>query len=120
MEYGKFGSTGLEVSRLCLGCMTFGDPDRGAHAWTLREEVSRPLIKQALELGVTFFDTANIYSDGTSEEIVGRALKDFARRDEIVLATKVWGRMRPGPNGAGLSRKAVLAQQFSFWPWGAI
>jgi len=110
MEYGKFGSTGLEVSRLCLGCMTFGDPDRGAHAWTLREEVSRPLIKQALELGITFFDTANIYSDGTSEEIVGRALKDFARRDEIVLATKVWGRMRPGPNGAGLSRKAILAE----------
>jgi aryl-alcohol dehydrogenase (NADP+) len=110
MEYGKFGSTGLEVSRLCLGCMSFGEPDRGAHAWTLREDVSRPLIKQALELGFTFFDTANIYSDGTSEEIVGRALKDFARRDEIVLATKVWGRMRPGPNGAGLSKKAVLAE----------
>jgi aryl-alcohol dehydrogenase (NADP+) len=90
--------------------MTFGEPDRGAHAWTLREEASRALIKQALELGVTFFDTANIYSDGTSEEIVGRALKDFARRDEIVLATKVWGRMRPGPNGAGLSRKVILAE----------
>lgn len=110
MEYSKFGLTGLEVSRLCLGCMTFGEPDRGAHAWTLREEASRPLIKQALELGVTFFDTANIYSDGTSEQILGRALKDFARRDEIVLATKVWGRMRPGPNGAGLSRKAILAE----------
>ena len=110
MDYCKFGSTGLEVSRLCLGCMTFGEPERGAHLWTLKEDASRALIKQALELGVTFFDTANVYSDGTSEEIVGRALRDFARREEVVLATKVWGRMRPGPNGAGLSRKAILAE----------
>ncbi|MQT13906.1 aldo/keto reductase [Segnochrobactrum spirostomi] len=110
MDYVKFGSTGLEVSRLCLGCMTYGEPDRGNHAWTLTEEASRPLIRQALELGINFLDTANVYSDGTSEEIVGRAIKDFARRDEIVLATKVFSRMRPGPNGAGLSRKAIFAE----------
>src|SRR6059058_2343690 len=99
MEYVKFGRTGLEVSRLCLGCMTYGVPDRGAHPWTLTEEASQPLIRQALDLGINFFDTANVYSDGTSEEIVGRALRDFAPRDEIVLATKVHGRMRPDPNG---------------------
>ncbi|KRD19395.1 MULTISPECIES: aldo/keto reductase [unclassified Streptomyces] len=110
MQYVKLGSTGLDVSRICLGCMTYGVPDRGTHEWTLDEEASRPLIRQALEAGVTFFDTANVYSDGTSEEIVGRALRDFARRDEIVLATKVHGRMRPGPNGAGLSRKAILSE----------
>jgi 1-deoxyxylulose-5-phosphate synthase len=110
MEFGKFGSTGLEVSAICLGCMTFGEPDRGNHAWTLEEEDSRPLIRQALDLGINFFDTANVYSDGSSEEIVGRALKDFVRRDEVVLATKVMGRMRPGPNGAGLSRKAIFAE----------
>ncbi len=110
MKYIKLGDTGLEVSRLCLGCMTFGDPQRGPHAWTLPEEQSRPLIRQAIELGFNFFDTANVYSDGSSEEIVGRALKDFARRDEIALATKVHGRMHPGPNGAGLSRKAILAE----------
>ena len=110
MDYVKLGRTGLDVSRLCLGCMTYGIPDRGTHAWTLGEEASRPLIKQALDLGINFFDTANVYSDGTSEEIVGRALKDFARRDELVIATKVHGRMRPGPNGAGLSRKAILAE----------
>ncbi|MET7656426.1 aldo/keto reductase [Streptomyces sp. NPDC005486] len=110
MQYVKLGSTGLDVSRICLGCMTYGLPDRGAHEWTLDEEASRPLLRQALEAGVTFFDTANVYSDGTSEEIVGRALRDFARRDEIVLATKVHGRMRPGPNGAGLSRKAILSE----------
>jgi aryl-alcohol dehydrogenase-like predicted oxidoreductase len=110
MEFGNFGSTGLEVSAICLGCMTFGDPGRGNHAWTLEEKDSRPLIRQALELGINFFDTANVYSDGSSEEIVGRALKDFARRDEIVLATKVMGRMRPGANGAGLSRKAIFAE----------
>ena len=106
MQYVKLGSTGLDVSRICLGCMTYGLPDRGAHEWTLDEEASRPLIRQALDAGINFFDTANVYSDGTSEEIVGKALRDFARRDEIVLATKVHGRMRPGPNGAGLSRKA--------------
>ncbi|MHC5908733.1 aldo/keto reductase [Streptomyces sp. S6] len=110
MQYVKLGSTGLDVSRICLGCMTYGLPDRGTHEWTLDEEASRPLIRQALDAGINFFDTANIYSDGTSEEIVGKALADFAVRDEIVLATKVHGRMRPGPNGAGLSRKAILTE----------
>ncbi|GGV66212.1 MULTISPECIES: aldo/keto reductase [Streptomyces] len=110
MQYVKLGSTGLDVSRICLGCMTYGVPDRGAHEWTLDEDASRPLIRQALEAGINFFDTANVYSDGTSEEIVGRALRDFARRDEIVLATKVHGRMRPGPNGGGLSRKAIMTE----------
>ena len=110
MEYVKFGKTGLEVSRLCLGCMTYGAPDRGSHSWTLDEEKSRPLIKQAFELGINFLDTANVYSDGTSEEIVGRAIKDFSRREDVVLATKVFNRMRPGPNGAGLSRRAIFAE----------
>ncbi|MEV6961143.1 aldo/keto reductase [Streptomyces sp. NPDC051207] len=110
MQYVKLGSTGLDVSRICLGCMTYGLPDRGVHEWTLDEAASRPLIRQALDAGITFFDTANVYSDGTSEEIVGRALRDFARRDEIVLATKVHGRMRPGPNGGGLSRKAIMTE----------
>ncbi|WP_330286006.1 aldo/keto reductase [Streptomyces sp. NBC_00576] len=110
MQYVKLGSTGLDVSRICLGCMSYGLPDRGNHEWTLDEEASRPLIRQALDAGINFFDTANVYSDGTSEEIVGRALADFARRDEIVLATKVHGRMRPGPNGGGLSRKAILSE----------
>ena len=108
MEYVKFGGTGLEVSKICLGCMTFGDPGRGNHAWTLGEEESRTIIKHALDLGINFLDTANTYSDGSSEEIVGRALKDYARREDIVLATKVFNRMRPGPNGAGLSRKAIF------------
>ncbi len=110
MDYTKLGSTGLDVSRICLGCMSFGVPERGNHEWTLDEDASRPLIRQALEAGINFFDTANVYSDGTSEEIVGRALREFADRDQIVLATKVHGRMRPGPNGAGLSRKAILAE----------
>ena len=110
MDYVSFGSTGLKVSRLCLGCMTYGVPERGNHPWTLGEEASRPLIRQALEAGINFFDTANVYSDGTSEEIVGRALKDFSSRDDVVIATKVHGRMRPGPNGAGLSRRAILAE----------
>jgi 1-deoxyxylulose-5-phosphate synthase len=110
MEYTRLGNTGLEVSRIALGCMTYGEPDRGSHPWSLGEEASRPFIKEALESGITFFDTANVYSAGSSEEIVGRALKDFADREEIVLATKVHGRMRPGPNGAGLSRKAILAE----------
>ena len=110
MEYVKFGSTGLEVSRVCLGCMTYGAPDRGNHTWTLDEEKSRPLIRQALEAGINFLDTANVYSDGSSEEIVGRAIRDFSRREDIVLATKVFNRMRPGPNGAGLSRKAIMAE----------
>jgi aryl-alcohol dehydrogenase-like predicted oxidoreductase len=110
MEYVKFGRTGLGVSRLCIGCMTYGVPSRGLHPWSLDEEQSRPLIKQAVELGINFFDTANVYSDGTSEEILGRALKDFTRREDIVIATKVNSRMRPGPNGAGLSRKAILGE----------
>ena len=110
MEYVKFGKTGLGVSRVCIGCMTYGIPDRGRHPWTLDEEKSRPLIKQAVELGINFFDTANVYSDGTSEEILGRALKEFTRREDVVIATKVHGRMRPGPNGAGLSRKAIFGE----------
>ena len=110
MEYTTLGATGLEVSRICLGCMSFGAPDRGNHSWTLPEEHSRPLIKQALDLGINFLDTANVYSDGHSEEIVGRALKDFVKRDDVVLATKVYSRMRKGPNGAGLSRKAILSE----------
>lgn len=110
MDYVRFGSTGLEVSRLCLGCMTYGVPERGTHPWTLNEDASRPLIRQALDAGINFFDTANTYSDGTSEEIVGRALRDFVKRDDIVLATKVYNRMRPGPNGQGLSRKAIFAE----------
>jgi 1-deoxyxylulose-5-phosphate synthase len=108
MDYVKLGHTGLEVSRICLGCMTFGVPDRGPHPWTLDAEKSRPILKRALDLGINFFDTANVYSDGTSEEIVGAALKDFAARQEVVIATKVHGRMHPGPNGAGLSRRAIL------------
>ena len=110
MEYVRLGQTGLEASRICLGCMSFGVPERGNHPWSLIEADSRPIIKRALEGGINFFDTANVYSDGTSEEIVGRALKDFARRDEIVVATKVNGRMRPGPNGRGLSRRAILGE----------
>ncbi len=107
-HFVTLGRTGLQVSRICLGCMSFGEPDRGGHSWTLDEESSRPFVRHAVEAGINFFDTANVYSAGSSEEIVGRALADFARRDEIVLATKVHGRMRPGPGGAGLSRKAVL------------
>src|SRR5436309_11258442 len=110
MEYVKLGRTGLEVSRICLGCMSYGVPDRGNHAWSIDEAESRPFIKRALEGGINFFDTANRYSLGSSEEILGRAIKDFARRDEVVIATKVHGRMRPGPNGAGLSRKAIFAE----------
>jgi len=108
VKYKNLGSTGMKVSELCLGCMTYGVPERGDHPWTLPEEQSRPLIRQAVELGVNFFDTANAYSDGTSEEILGRALKDFTRRDEVVLATKVYFPMSNGPNGMGLSRKAIF------------
>jgi aryl-alcohol dehydrogenase-like predicted oxidoreductase len=110
MDYVKLGRTGLEVSRICLGCMSYGVKDRGAHTWTLPEEESREHIKHALDLGINFFDTANVYSDGTSEEIVGKALNDFTKRENVVLATKVHGRMRPGPNGAGLSRKAIMQE----------
>jgi 1-deoxyxylulose-5-phosphate synthase len=110
MEYTKLGNTGMDVSRICLGCMGFGDAQRWTHKWVLNEENSRPVIQKALELGINFFDTANVYSMGASEEITGRALKDFAKRDEIVLATKVWGKMADGPNGGGLSRKAILSE----------
>lgn len=110
MDYVRLGNTGLEVSRICLGCMGFGDADRWVHTWVLDEERSRPVIKHALELGINFFDTANVYSIGKSEEILGRALKDFVQRDEVVIATKVYSRMREGPNGAGLSRKAILSE----------
>jgi len=110
VEYVKLGRTGLDVSRICLGCMSFGDPGRGGHPWSLDEEASRPLIRQAVEAGVNFFDTANVYSLGSSEEITGRALRDFARRDEIVLATKVFSTMRDEPNGTGLSRKAIMTE----------
>src|ERR1700733_7017708 len=112
MNYVKLGSTGLEVSRICLGCMSYGQATTGMMVWpwTLSEEESRPFIKRALELGVNFLDTANIYSDGQSEAVLGRAIRDFTRRDEVVIATKVWGPVRPGPNGRGLSRKAILSE----------
>jgi aryl-alcohol dehydrogenase-like predicted oxidoreductase len=109
MEHTRLGTSGLRVSTVILGCMSFGVPGRGAHEWTLDEEASRPFIRRALEQGITTFDTADVYSDGTSEEIVGRALADFARRDEVVVATKVNGRMNDGPNGAGLSRAHVMS-----------
>lgn len=110
MEYVRLGSTGMKVSRICLGCMGFGDATRWVHKWVLDEENSRPIIKKALEIGINFFDTANVYSLGASEEILGRALKDFANRDKVVIATKVHGKMREGPNGSGLSRKAILSE----------
>ena len=110
MDYVKLGRTGLDVSRICLGCMSFGVPDRGGHPWSMDEAASRPFFKRALESGINFFDTANVYSDGTSEEITGRALKELARREDVVIATKVHGRMRPGPNGAGLSRRAIMTE----------
>lgn len=111
MNYVKLGNTGMDVSPICLGCMSFGAAESWAHnAWTLNEEDSRTIIKRALELGVNFFDTANVYARGASEGILGRALKDFAKRDEVVIASKVRGRMHDGPNGEGLSRKAILSQ----------
>ena len=110
MKYRKLGGSGLEVSAVTLGCMSYGDPGRGAHGWTLPEQPSREIIQYALELGITTFDTANIYSLGQSEEILGRALRDFARRGDVVLATKVHGVMRPGPNGGGLSRRHIMEQ----------
>jgi aryl-alcohol dehydrogenase-like predicted oxidoreductase len=108
MKYKNLGRTGLKVSELCLGCMTFGIPERGDHPWTLPEQQSRPLIRKAVDAGINYFDTANSYSDGTSEEIVGQALKDFTRRDEAVIATKVFFPMHKGPNAGGLSRKAIF------------
>jgi 1-deoxyxylulose-5-phosphate synthase len=110
MQTLKLGRTGLDVSRLCLGCMSYGVPERGPHPWSLGEAESRPFLRRALDLGFNFFDTANVYSDGTSEEIVGRALTEFASRDDLVIATKVHGRMRAGPNGSGLSRKAIMTE----------
>ncbi|MDP3177185.1 MAG: aldo/keto reductase [Spirochaetaceae bacterium] len=111
MEYANLGKSGLKVSRICLGCMSYGDPDRGHHAWALGEGESRPFIKEALELGINFFDTANMYSRGASEEIVGKALRDFAKRDEVVIATKVFFPMAKGdPNATGLSRKAIFRE----------
>jgi 1-deoxyxylulose-5-phosphate synthase len=110
MEYAKLGTTGLDVSRICLGCMGFGDAEHWVHKWVLDEERSRPIIQKALDLGINFFDTANVYSIGISEEILGRALKDFAKRDEVVIATKLRGKMREGPNGEGLSRKAIMSE----------
>jgi 1-deoxyxylulose-5-phosphate synthase len=110
MEYRRLGRTGLRVSRICLGCMSYGVPDRGAHPWSLPEDEARPFFAQALDAGINFFDTANVYSDGTSEEITGRTLLSMTSREELVIATKVHGRMRPGPNGAGLSRKAIMAE----------
>lgn len=109
MDYVNLGKTGVQVSRLCLGCMTYGVPERGSHPWTLPEEEGRPFIRRALELGINFFDTSNSYSDGTSEEILGRAIRDFARRDEVVIATKVFFPWRKSPNTGGLSRKAIFA-----------
>lgn len=108
MEYTRLGRTGLKVSRICLGCMSYGAPDRGRHPWTLDEAASRPFIRKALDLGITFFDTANAYSEGTSEEIVGRALREFARREEIVIATKVFFPTTKGHNVSGLSRKSIM------------
>ncbi|GFP76456.1 aldo/keto reductase [Clostridium fungisolvens] len=110
MEYIKLGNTGMDVSKLCLGCMSFGDTEKWIHKWVLDEDNSRPIIKKALDLGINFFDTANVYSIGRSEEIIGKALKDFANRDEVVIATKVHGKMHEGPNGSGLSRKAILSE----------
>lgn len=110
MQYVNLGSSGLKVSRICLGCMAYGDGTKGNHPWAMGEKEGRPFFKQALDLGINFFDTANVYSEGVSEEITGRALKDFAKRDEVVLATKVHGQMRGDANGKGLSRKAILTE----------
>ncbi|MEU9456690.1 aldo/keto reductase [Streptomyces sp. NPDC048277] len=111
MEYIRLGTTGLKVSRLALGCMSYGDPAvPGAHPWALTEDKALPFFRQALELGISFWDTANVYQAGTSEEITGRAITRYARREDIVLATKVRGKMHNGPGGEGLSRKAILEQ----------
>jgi aryl-alcohol dehydrogenase-like predicted oxidoreductase len=114
MEYRRLGKTGLTVSRVCLGCMSYGDPSATVPGstlrweWALKEDAARPFFRRAIELGINFFDTANVYSFGASEEITGRALREYASREDVVIATKVWGVMRPGPNGGGLSRKAIL------------
>jgi len=111
MDYVRLGATGLKISRLALGCMSYGDPDApGAHTWALNDDDAQPFFRQAVELGITFWDTANSYQAGTSEELVGRAIRRYSRREDIVLATKVWGRMHDGPGGQGLSRKAIVEQ----------
>ena len=110
VETTLLGSSDLRVSRIALGCMSYGDPGAGLHSWTLDEEAAQPFFRQAVELGVTFWDTANVYQQGTSEEYVGRAVRRYARRQDIVLATKVFGRMHDGPTGGGLSRAAIHAQ----------
>ena len=110
MDYVKLGNTGMDVSKICLGCMSFGDPKNWVHSWVLEEEDSRTIIKKALDLGINFFDTANVYSLGRSEEILGKALKDYAKRDEIVIASKIHGKMSEGPNGQGLSKKAIMSE----------
>jgi len=111
METTRLGTTGLKISRLALGCMSYGDASvEGAHPWALNDDAAQPFFRQAVELGITFWDTANTYQAGTSEELVGRAIKRYARREDIVLATKVWGKMHAGPGGQGLSRKAILEQ----------
>lgn len=110
MEYRNLGRTGLKVSRIALGCMSYGDPSRGNHSWVMSEEEGRPFIRKALEAGINFFDTANVYSDGASEEVLGRAIRDFTSRESVVIATKAYGRMRPDANGQGLSRKAIFAE----------
>lgn len=108
MKFTRLGATGLEVSRICLGCMSYGLPERGGHSWSLPEDEARPFFRAAIESGINFFDTANVYSDGTSEEFTGRALRELSRREDVVIATKVHGRMRKAPNGQGLSRKAIM------------
>ncbi|WP_203746170.1 aldo/keto reductase, partial [Actinoplanes cyaneus] len=110
MNHTRLGRTGLKVSRLALGCMSYGNPVTGMHRWTLDEDAAAPFFQQAVELGVTFWDTANVYQGGSSEEFVGRAIRRFSRREDIVLATKVSGKMHEGPGGSGLSRKAILEQ----------
>jgi 1-deoxyxylulose-5-phosphate synthase len=110
MEYINLGKTGLKVSRICLGCMSYGDPNKWLHNWVLTEKEGRPFIQAALEKGINFFDTANVYSLGASEEILGRAIRDFAKREDVVIATKVHGLMRDVPNGKGLSRKAIMTE----------
>jgi aryl-alcohol dehydrogenase-like predicted oxidoreductase len=110
MNYTKLGNTGLDVSRICLGCMSFGESSAGTHSWSLDEDTARQFIRLALDSGINFFDTANVYSLGTSEEYVGRALADMANRDEVVIATKVHGAMREGRNAMGLSRKAIMTE----------
>ena len=110
MDYVNLGATGLQVSKICLGCMSYGEPERGNQSWSLDEDAAEPFFRQALDAGINFFDTANVYSAGSSEEITGKTLLSMVDRDDVVIATKVHGRMRPGPNGEGLSRKAILSE----------